>query len=70
MHKKERGVMKKAKAIPSFSSETQEQEFWEKMIQVNLSTKTIYLRLSEALLNIIKIEANKREVPFQSFIKT
>lgn len=33
------------------------------------STKTISLRLPEALLDRIKIEANKRDMPYQSLIK-
>lgn len=31
--------------------------------------KTISLRLPEALLDRIKIEANKRDMPYQSLIK-
>ncbi|MDC1307016.1 BrnA antitoxin family protein [Pseudomonadales bacterium] len=34
------------------------------------STKTISLRLPEGLLDQIKIEANKRDTPYQSLIKT
>jgi len=33
------------------------------------STKTISLRLPEGLLDRIKIEANKRDMPYQSLIK-
>ncbi len=33
------------------------------------TTKTISLRLPESLLDRIKIEANKRDVPYQSLIK-
>jgi predicted DNA binding CopG/RHH family protein len=33
------------------------------------STKTISLRLPVALLERIKIEANKRDMPYQSLIK-
>jgi len=33
------------------------------------STKTISLRLPEGLLDSIKIEANKRDMPYQSLIK-
>lgn len=78
--------MKKGNAIPHFSSESQEREFWEnndssefvdwstatsaELPNLKLSTKTISLRLPEALLNNIKIEANKRDVPYQSLIKT
>jgi predicted DNA binding CopG/RHH family protein len=34
------------------------------------STKTISLRLPEALLDRIKIEAHKRDMPYQSLIKS
>jgi len=33
------------------------------------STKTISLRLSESMLNDLKTVANKKDVPYQSFIK-
>src|SRR6185436_4835475 len=36
---------------------------------VKLSTRSISLRLPEALLERIKLEANKRDVPYQSLIK-
>ncbi len=47
---------------------------WTQAKSVNLSnlkpsTKTISLRLPETLLNSIKIEANKRDIPYQSLIK-
>ncbi|WP_197479547.1 BrnA antitoxin family protein, partial [Oleiphilus sp. HI0132] len=34
------------------------------------STKTISLRLPESLLESIKIEANRRDMPYQSLIKS
>ncbi len=77
--------MKKLKKIPSFKTENAEREFWEshdsseyldlskaeRAVLPNLkpSTKTISLRLPEGLLNRIKIEANKRDMPYQSLIK-
>ncbi len=44
----------------------------ERMIFANLkpSTTTISLRLPAGLLARIKAEANKRDVPYQSFMKT
>ncbi len=33
------------------------------------STKTISLRLSESMLNNLKIVANQKDIPYQSFIK-
>lgn len=77
--------MSKVKKIPKFKSEAEEREFWEsrdssdyvewsKAEPVTLpnlkpSTKTISLRLPESLLDRIKVEANKRDMPYQSLIK-
>lgn len=77
--------MSKLKQIPEFKTEAEEREFWqqhdsadyldwsqaEKAVLANLkpSTKTISLRLPEMLLNRIKNEANKRDMPYQSLIK-
>lgn len=77
--------MSKAKKTPKFKSEAEERAFWEshdsseyvdwsKASSISLpnlkpSTKTISLRLPESLLNRIKIEANKRDMPYQSLIK-
>ncbi len=36
---------------------------------LKLSTETISLRMPASLLETIKIEANKRDVPYQSLIK-
>ncbi len=77
--------MSKVKKVPRFETEQEEREFWEthdssdhvdwtKAESVSLSnlkpsTKTISLRLPEGLLDSIKIEANKRDMPYQSLIK-
>ena len=77
--------MSKVKKIPEFKTEAEERAFWEKhdssdyidwkqaqsveMSNLKPSTKTISLRLPEGLLNSIKIEANKRDMPYQSLIK-
>ena len=77
---------KKAKSIPNFASEADERRFWEshdssdlvdwrKAKRVRLpnlkpSTISISLRLPVTLLESIKIAANKRDVPYQSLIKT
>jgi predicted DNA binding CopG/RHH family protein len=39
------------------------------MPNLKLSTETISLRVPAALLDAIKIEANRRDVPYQSLIK-
>jgi predicted DNA binding CopG/RHH family protein len=71
--------------VPVFKTETEERAFWEKhdssdyvnWSQARLAsfpnlkptTTTISLRLPESLLDRIKIEANKRDMPYQSLIK-
>ena len=77
---------KKLKPIPKFSDEAAERRFWEthdssdyidwnKAERVRLpnlkpSTESISLRLPVTLLERIKVAANKRDVPYQSLIKT
>jgi predicted DNA binding CopG/RHH family protein len=77
---------KKLKSIPKFRSEAQERSFWERhdstdyvawdaaerhvLPNVRPSTTAISLRLPVGLLDRIKVEANKRDVPYQSLIKT
>lgn len=77
--------MSKIKNIPHFKNEAEERVFWEQhdssdyidwknaklvsMPNLKPSTKTISLRLPEGLLESIKIEANKLDVPYQSLIK-
>ncbi len=77
--------MSNLKKIPEFRTEAEEKAFWESHDSTNYvdwsrarpasfpnlkpSTKTISLRLPEALLDRIKIEANKRDMPYQSLIK-
>jgi predicted DNA binding CopG/RHH family protein len=74
-----------SKPIPEFQNEEQERAFWdehdsseyldwgkaERVIFPKLkpATRTISLRLSESMLNEIKLLANKMDVPYQSLIK-
>ena len=78
-------MAKRLKPIPKFRSEVEERRFWEthnstdyldwtsaKVVRFpNLkpSTKSISLRLPIDLLERIKVEANRRDVPYQSLIK-
>lgn len=78
--------MPKLKAIPQFKNEDQERDFWSKhdsneyldwnkakpasFANLKPSTKTISIRLPEHLLNRIRLEANRQDVPYQSYIKT
>ncbi len=77
--------MKKLKPIPKFRNEKEEARFWavhdsaeyvdyskaKRVLFPNLkpSTKTISIRLPEALIEHLKLLANKRDVPYQSLIK-
>ncbi len=77
--------MSKVKKVPKFRTQAEERAFWEKtdssdyvdwsqaqlavMPNLKPSTKTISLRLPEGLLDRIRIEANKRDMPYQSLIK-
>jgi predicted DNA binding CopG/RHH family protein len=79
-------MSKRPKSIPKFRNEAEERRFWEtndstdyvdwsKAKRVRLpnlkpSTTAISLRLPVALLEQIKVAANKRDVPYQSLIKT
>lgn len=73
------------KTPPEFKDEPEEKAFWEshdssdyvdwsqaeraRLPNLKPSTKTISLRLPVSLLESIKIEANRRDVPYQSLIK-
>jgi predicted DNA binding CopG/RHH family protein len=79
-------MSKALKPIPKFESEAQEREFWlthdtteyidwskaKPVTMPNLkpSSTSISLRLPVGLLDDIKVAANKRDVPYQSLIKT
>lgn len=74
-----------AKQIPEFKTEDEEREFWAAhdsteyldwskakpatLARLKPSTKTISLRLPESMLNELRLLANKRDVPYQSWIK-
>jgi predicted DNA binding CopG/RHH family protein len=76
---------KPLKPIPRFENEDQEQEFWSAhdstdyvdwgqaqrvtFRRLKPSTQTISLRLPAALLEDLKLLANKRDVPYQSLLK-
>ena len=73
------------KQIPKFKNEDDERKFWEthdstefinwshaKKItfsKLKPSVKKISLRLPEAMLEELKLLANKRDVPYQSLLK-
>lgn len=78
-------MAKKHKPIPAFETEAEERVFWEshdsaehvdwsqaeRVTLPNLkpTSTSISLRLPVALLDRIKVAANKRDMPYQSLIK-
>src|SRR5438876_5831463 len=83
--KNERSMKKNLKQIPKFKNESEERRFCEshdstqyvdwsqakpsRFPNLKPSTQAISLRLPASLLDEIKIEANRRDVPYQSLIK-
>ena len=79
-------MAKKLKNIPHFRNEAEERKFWEthdseglidwstarrvRFPNLKPTTNAISLRLPVSILEQIKVEANKRDVPYQSLIKT
>jgi predicted DNA binding CopG/RHH family protein len=75
----------KPEAIPKFSSEDEERDFWAKhspldfldtktarrvsMPNLKPSMKSISIRLPESLIEELKILANKKDIPYQSLAK-
>jgi predicted DNA binding CopG/RHH family protein len=75
----------KLKPLPKFKTEAEERIFWEtydsteyvdwstaqrvRFPNLKPSTQAISLRLPVSLLEQIKVEANRRDVPYQSLIK-
>ncbi|MCX6160849.1 MAG: BrnA antitoxin family protein [Ignavibacteriae bacterium] len=75
----------KKKKIPVFNSENAENDFWEKTDstdyidwgesrKVNFpnlkpSVKAISIRLTESMINDLKILSNKNDIPYQSLMK-
>ncbi len=78
-------MKKPSKSIPKFKSEKEERAFWErndaseyfdlsKAVRVTMpnlkpTTTAISLRLSQSILEKIKLQANKLDVPYQSLMK-
>jgi predicted DNA binding CopG/RHH family protein len=78
-------MKRKLKPVPEFANEVEERKFWEshdstdyvdwstarlvRFPNLKPTTTAISLRLPLSLLETIKIQANKRDVPYQSLIK-
>lgn len=79
-------MKKPLEPIPGFRTETEERAYWEahdstqhvdwskarpaRLPNLKPSSTSISIRLPNSLLERIKIAANKRDVPYQSLIKT
>jgi predicted DNA binding CopG/RHH family protein len=79
-------MSKPKKTIPAFASEAEERAYWDshdstahldwcksedvRLPNLKPSSTSISLRLPNTFLERIKIAARKREVPYQSLIKT
>lgn len=79
-------MSRKPEAVPAFATEAEERAYWEStdsadrldwskarratFPRLKPTTTSISLRLPVALLDRIKVAANKRDVPYQSLIKT
>ncbi len=78
-------TLKKAERVPDFASEEEERIFWEthdsadavdwskaqraRFPNLKPSTRSISLRLPEPMLERIRQEANRRDMPYQSLIR-
>ena len=77
---------KKIKVLPKFKNEDEERDFWAKtdltdvfdakkavkitLSNLKLSNEQISLRLPTILLDNIKLEAHKRDMPYQTLLKS
>ena len=73
------------KRIPDFKSEAEESEFWSKadstefidwskakrtkLVKLKPTLRTISVRLPVAMIEDLKVLANRRDVPYQSLLK-
>ena len=78
-------MKQKLKIIPKFKSEKEERNFWQRVDSteyidyskiekisfpnLKLTSKPITIRLPQSLIERVKIEAHKRDIPYQSLIK-
>ena len=78
-------MKQKLKRIPKFKSEKKERKFWQRVDSteyidyskiekvsfpnLKLTSKPITIRLPQSLIERVKIEAHKRDIPYQSLIK-
>lgn len=77
--------MKTLKRIPNFSSQEEEKAFWEthdssefmdwgeakkvRFPKLQKSAKTISIRMPVDMIEEVKVQANKLDIPYQSYLK-
>ena len=77
--------MKTLKTIPNFSSQEEEKAFWEihdssefmdwreakkvRFPKLQKSAKTISIRMPVDMIEEVKVQANKLDIPHQSYLK-
>ena len=75
----------KLKKIPKFKSEREERKFWQKVDSteyvdwskakraqfpnLKLTSKPITIRLPQSMIDRLKLQAHKKDIPYQSLIK-
>ncbi len=78
-------VKPRVRKVPRFRNEDEERDFWAshdstefvdwpqaervKLPNLRPTTRTISIRLPEAMIERLKVLANKRDVPYQSLLK-
>jgi predicted DNA binding CopG/RHH family protein len=78
-------VKLRVRKVPKFRNEDEERDFWAshdstefvdwrrakrvKLPNLRPTTRTISIRLPEAMLERLKVLANKRDIPYQSLLK-
>lgn len=78
-------VKPRVRKVPRFRNEDEERDFWAshdstefvnwrqaervKLPNLRPTTRTISIRLPEAMIERLKVLANKRDIPYQSLLK-
>ncbi len=78
-------MSKQFKKIPRFKNESAERKFWQthdsteyvdwskaervSFPNLQLTSKPVTVRLPQALIDRLKIKANKRDIPYQALMK-
>ena len=76
---------KQLKRIPKFESEAEERKFWQRadsteyvdyakmenwqFPNLKLTSKPITIRLPQSLIDLLKIKAHRRNIPYQALVK-